>query len=304
MAKESLRDPWDLYERKRPPNISWDLAKVAITTGQPQGDYFTLPWFLCERSTKGCLWGAHHNAGRAHKLMQSEPDGVTEDGRPWYIGILYSGAPDEYLEKPVGVVTRTGHVGCLPPEASTGGIDTFVRKRAHGYSYFCVPVVHAGIVPMPYGPDVSPFDNPWGARDSGGLTDWGPTWRINRSHLIAIHLAKHGPGEAWRTIAEGLSRLRSEHGVTVLQPIELPLGGEVVNNVRGAVGADFLDRFCSLTGLTTTRAVSGQTTAVVTRYLHSESRACRDARAAGIPIFRTDEFAGRVAEWLWSSTTR
>jgi hypothetical protein len=290
------------YERKRPPEIAWEKAASAIAEGEPMDGYFTLPWWSTERWTDGGLWGAQHNARRLERLARARPAGVSDEGEPWHVGILYPGLPDEYLPQPVGVVTRQGHVGCLPPAASTGGIDTLIRTEGHGFSYFCVPVFvdgHDARVRLPFGPDVSVFDDPWAAAGPGAGEDRVPEpWRINRSHVMAILLAEHGLTPAWTKLAHDLSRLTEEHGVTVLEPLWLEPGSHVVNDVRGDAGADFVDEICSLISVATGPAVTAGTRAVVTRYLHSNSRACQNAREAGIPIYRADGFGGRVAEAL------
>lgn len=297
-----LDEVWAFYDRKRAPEIAWSKAAKAIAEGEPVDDLFTLPWWSTERWTVGGLWGAHRNVSRIRKLVDAHPEGVSDDGKPWHTGILHPGPPDKYLRQPVGVVTREGHVGCLPPEASTGGIDTVVRTKGHGFSYFCVPVFVDGGDPrvrLPFGRDVSAFDDPWAATGPGVGDGRVPKpWRINRSHVMAIHLAKQGLTSTWAKLAHDLSRLTEEHGVTVLKHLSLDPGTHVVNSVRGKAGADFVDRICALANLTTGPTVTNRTRVVVTRHLHSNSGACEEARAAGIPIYRADAFGGGIAEAL------
>lgn len=293
---------WAFYERQHAPDIPWWKAARAIRRGVPVGEFFTLPWWSTERQTKGFLIGAHHNERRLRKLDRAHPGGFTAEGEPWHVGILYPGIPDEYSERPVGVVTRKGHIGCLSEQASTGGLDVLISTNSHGFAHVCVPVFIEGDdarVPLPYGPDVSPFDDPWVAVGLGNAHDRVLTpLRINRSHLMGLHLAQYGRSATWMNIARDLARLTVDHGVTVLGPLPLQPGDRVVNDVRGQAGFEFVNRICCLVNLPVDRRVNDETSVVVTRYLHSTSAACQEARQRGIPIYRADGFGGGIAEAL------
>ena len=99
------------YEGQRRPEIAWWRAAKAIETGEPVGEFFTLPWWTMERQTSGFLIGAHHNTHRLRRLLKAVPAGHSPAGEPWHIGVLYPGLPDWYFDDPVGVMTRKGHVG-------------------------------------------------------------------------------------------------------------------------------------------------------------------------------------------------
>jgi len=287
------------YEGQRRPEIAWWRAAKAIETGEPVGEFFTLPWWTMERQTNGSLIGAHHNRRRLRRLLKAIPAGCSPAGEPWHIGVLYPGLPDRYFEDPVGVMTRKGHVGLFSQFDSDGGLDKLVGTREHGFTHVVVPVFvdddESAAVPLPFGPDVSPFDNPWVPTDSG--QDERLPWRINRSHLMAIYLARHGRTPRWMSLARRLALLTEEHGVSVLPPLPIEPGRTVVDDVRGEAGSLFLRRICRLAGIMVQESVTDSTCAVVTRYpARLTSRAGQEALARGIPIYRADEFAGRVAE--------
>jgi hypothetical protein len=293
-------DDWSLYEHKRAPDIAWPAAAEAVRRGEPLDDIFTLPWWSTEQQTTSLLWGTQHNRDRIGRLTGARPAGTTVHERPWHVGILYPGVPDQYMQRAVGVVTRAGHVGCLPPDAALGGIDALVRSTDHAFKHVCVPVFidDDGVrVPLPFGRDVSAFDDPW--PPSGDKFDRvRKPWRINRSHLMAILLAKHGPTDEWLSITNNLVSLTEDQGVTVLEPLSLTPGTRVVNDVRGDAGAAFVDRICDVMGLIVEGSFTPRSRVVITRYLHSMSSGCRAARAAGAPIYRADGFGGSIAEAL------
>ncbi len=179
--------------------------------------------------------------------------------------------------------------------------------QEHGFTHVAVPVFvdddESAAVPLPFGPDVSPFDNPWVPTDTG--QDERLPWRINRSHLMAIYLAQHGRTRHWISLARRLAFLTEQHGVSVLAPLVVPPGQTVVDDVRGEVGSAFLKRICDLAGITVADSVTNATSVVVTRYpARLTSRAAQAAAARGIPAYRADEFAGRVAEAMLPTAGR
>ncbi|MFD1364486.1 hypothetical protein [Actinoplanes sichuanensis] len=137
---------YEFYEEKTPPSVSWREARKAIRMGVSTPSLFSLPLLdgpLSAEVSDVPLMGTHHNERRITRLFKFKPDGCDSHGRPWKVGIFYEAPDDPYFqfEDLIGVVSTTGHLGCMMPGYHY--IKPFVSALAARDMHFVVPVVAA-----------------------------------------------------------------------------------------------------------------------------------------------------------------
>ncbi|MCP3785285.1 hypothetical protein NLX85_18125 [Micromonospora sp. A3M-1-15] len=291
------------YDAQQPPSVDWQSLAKGIKDGQLTNGGFTLPWWMAERSSRTRLSGVWHNEARIRKLSSAPPDGIDDEGIPWYVGVLYPGLPDEYSDDIIGVMTKAGHVGCLPSSLSCGGLGQLVRDSASPFKLVCVPVVFGASgdahLPLPIGTDFGAFNYPWGADGQ----EVSCRFKINRSHLLALHMRRHGLTHEWAQVAATLCLLHEASGVSVLEPLNVSGLYRVYDSVRhrrSEASQQIFDAICEAAGVVVTEEFDTDVDAVIVRRADSETRACRTARDRRIPLFRSDEFTGRIAEAMVS----
>lgn len=141
------------YEAKTPPAISWRKAKRAIATTTSSHPFVTIAELRVRPYSDDGQWrdllveprplmGEHHNEARVKRLRATPPHGLTADGLPWYVGILYAAPLDPIwgYEDLVGVVTWVGHVACLLP-GGNAMMRPVVDWLAERSQHYLVPLV-------------------------------------------------------------------------------------------------------------------------------------------------------------------
>ncbi|MEV4810078.1 hypothetical protein [Micromonospora avicenniae] len=287
-------DKYALYETKRPPRLSWSNAAKAIAEGEPRGEFFALPWWQSGQVRWRWIWGAHHNESRIKKLLAAQPDGFDDDGDPWYVGILYPGLSDEYVSDVVGIVTRAGHVGCVWPNLSNGGLSELVRSMGPEFKHFAVPLgVKDGelLMAFPHSSGINFFD--WDDGESPGAP---AAWRLNRSKVLALYLLQYGPTQKWQRLVDRLDTV-PDRGIRILSALPFSPGYAILKDTRHDHESRAVDRLCQLTGIQVQFGLQGPPDAVVSRSTsESGRRIIQDAERLGVPIYRPETFLGMAAE--------
>ncbi|GAA0400566.1 hypothetical protein GCM10009541_49640 [Micromonospora gifhornensis] len=91
--------------------------------------------------------------------------------------------------------------------------------------------------------------------------------------------------------------------MSVLEPLNVSGPYRVYDSVRhrrSEASQQIFDAICEAAGVVVTEEFDTDVDAVIVRRADSETRACRTARDRGIPLFRSDEFTGRIAEAMLS----
>jgi hypothetical protein len=285
--------------------VDWDRATQVIRNGEPDAEFFTLPWWQTE-SRSIYLYGADYNKARLTELRRTP--GKKMRGRAlWRPAVLYPGVPDEWTPIAVGVMTQAGHIGCVAGDVCTAGLGKLVRALADAGEYFAVPVhvspSDAEIL-TPDGADMSAFDYPWVGEEDHR---YRKPARISRSHVIGLMMIKRGITPRWHALAQRIAAYGEESGVTVSAPLPLFRGARVMVSLRDPDAEAVIEKAARLTGfeaiprprgiIDKQRAKQlGKIDALITRYPDSDVPVCQYARANRIPIYRPDEFIGGLAE--------
>lgn len=283
-----------LYETRRPPRLSWPKAAEAIALGEPCGDIIALPFWQSGPVRWRWIWGAHYNKSRIRKLLAAQPDGYDDQGDPWYVGVLYPGMSDEYVSDMVGIVTRSGHVGCVWPNVSDGGLSEFVCSMSSSSKHLVVPLsirngelCHA----FPDSSGINFFE--W---DDVGSRDGRAAWVLNKSRVLALHLLRYGPTSKWLRLVDLINSV-SVQGVRTLPALPLAPGYAILKEVEHDLESNAIDSICRLMGIQVQFDLQGPPHAVVSRStIKSERRVIRDARRLRVPIYRPETFLGMAAE--------
>ncbi|MFC4108015.1 hypothetical protein [Micromonospora zhanjiangensis] len=239
-----------------------------------------------------------HNRDRISALLRRRPDGFDDQGTPWYVGILYQGISDHYLEKQVGIVTRAGHVGCVYPYVSSGGLHDLVGSLGPHYEYLAVPLVANGSELEMVLPDTSCFSFfDWAIGDLG--VELAP-WRLNRSKILALHLLRHGVSSSWFQLVRKFALLALGPGLVALEPLMLSENFSVLYEQGGDDEMRQMKQIFRFGGIKVSTDLAGMPSVLVSRSSVQRSRRLlvREAVSRGIPVMRPDTFAGRVIESL------